>query len=99
MIYGISFNGDNSEYKFTYSDNKLEMCYSEHDSNWTEAIKGTICAVLKNTGDDVVIKLDNKEIKLDYAELEVMFLLLTYYTLETQTNKPSIFKMEKTFVY
>lgn len=99
MNYLISYGytEDDSEYSFRYRDNTVKMCYS--GSSWTKHIQHKECARFKDTNNGINIKLKGvKKIKLDYSEVEILYILLTYYMKETQTATPTIYKVEKELV-
>jgi len=72
-------NSDNLDYDYDIVENDgiIELKYS-HTSDWSEGIKGSICAKLVDDGDKIKIKIGDKKIKLGYNELRELKCLLLY---------------------
>jgi len=88
-IYNVSYDinpSDVSTFEVRKESNKYFVFFE--GNGWTPHTQGVEAARLKDTGDDVKIKVGNKKITLDYSELEEVFLLLTFYN--NENGKPAI---------
>lgn len=99
LIYTITYSGfdDVSEYEFKINKNKIKMHY--YGAGWSIPTTGKIAMSLKDTDNGIKIKTDKgTKINLDYAEMEALYTLLTYYFRDGQSNKAVITKVEKIIV-
>lgn len=86
------YTEDSVVYDIKDTDYKTKLYYSESDYNWSDKVIGTKGASLHRKNDDVIIKVDNKKMVLDYAQLEMLFVLLTHEN-NTETFKTIIGKI------
>lgn len=63
------------DYDILEFDDKTEFIYSK-DGNWGDNIKGKIAGTHVDNGWEINIKIDNKKIKLDYWEAELLLAML-----------------------
>lgn len=80
-----------------YNDGKVVMRYSPLDAGWSPHVRGQVAAKLKDNGNGVKIKFDDgTKIKLDYSQVQELYILLDYYNYDSElTNMgPTITKME-----
>jgi hypothetical protein len=81
-----------------YRIGEITMSYSSLDSEWVDGIKGEIAASLNDNGNRVKVTFDNgKKIKLDYARVQYLYLLLKYYNEDSGlvALNPSVLKLEE----
>jgi len=83
------------DYDIVKNDTIIELKYS-NSSDWSEKIQGTNCAILKDNGNGIKIKVGNKKIKLTYNELRELKCLLLFENDEhieiKETNTIKMFK-------
>lgn len=97
LIQYDTYKEDNAEYSFKYKDDTVKMYYS--GGHWNHDIQNSTCAKLDDTGDGIHIKIKGvNRIKLDYADTEILYVLLTNFVKEVQTAKPKIYKLENSIV-
>lgn len=65
------------DYNIQKNDDTIELSYSK-SKEWTETIRGKVCAILYDNGDGVKIKFGDKKIILSYNELCELKCLLLY---------------------
>ena len=77
-------NADKNELKheYTVSANTQEDIYTlhySHDGDWSEYIRGKKTAKIKDTGDEVLVKIKGREETLvfDYIEVQQLLILLS----------------------
>jgi hypothetical protein len=74
----------------------LIMLTYSNTSDWSEGIKGSVCAKLEDDGEIVKIKIGNNKIKLSYSELRELKCLLLFENDEhieiRQTNTTKMLK-------
>lgn len=72
-------HSDNLDYDYDIVENDgiIELKYS-NTSDWSESVKGSVCAKLEDDGDRIKIKIGDKKIKLGYNELRELKCLLLY---------------------
>ena len=72
---------DNLDYDYDIISSELKaiikLTYS-NTSDWSEGIKGSVCAKLEDNGEVVKIKIGNNKIKLSYSELRELKCLLLF---------------------
>lgn len=84
--------GDSSIYEFFVSDRKvhetvIKMLYSDKDKGWTDKVRGKQAASLKDDGNGVRIRIDNKTINLNYSQMVEILLLLVYYYSDSEIEQ------------
>lgn len=57
------------------ADEEIQIFYSKSDE-WTDWTKGKKTGSIASDGDNIKIKIDNKIIKLDHAQMEVLTALI-----------------------
>ena len=67
--------GMDYDYDLKYEDGKTVCLYS-HNSEWTEHLHGQKAGSIKDVGHGVVIKIGEQKMKLDYADMQVLKILL-----------------------
>lgn len=77
----LILEGDDIAERVVGDSHNLEMTHS-YSEIWTEHTKGEFIAKLKDTGNGVNIKINDKKIKLDYAEFCYLFNLISIKMLE-----------------
>ena len=63
------------DYDLKYEDGKTVCLYS-HNSEWTEHLQGQKAGSIKDIEDGFVIKIGEQKMTLDYAEMQVLKILL-----------------------
>ena len=62
-------------YDLRYDGDKIECLYS-NNNEWTEHIQGKKAGSIKVTANGYIIKIGEQKMKLDFADLEVLQILL-----------------------
>ena len=77
QVYVENNLGEGMEYDYDlkYEDGKTVCLYS-HNSEWTDYLHGQKAGYIKDIEDGFVIKIGEQKIKLDYAEMQVLKILL-----------------------
>ena len=70
----------NHDYDLVVKKNSIKL-YRSKNTLWSEP--GTLSAKLKDIGDGVVIKMQDRVIALDYAELQEMHILIETFQLKS----------------
>jgi hypothetical protein len=63
------------DYDLKYEDGKTVCLYS-HNSEWTDYLHGQKAGSIKDIEDGFVIKIGEQKMTLDYAEMQVLKILL-----------------------
>jgi hypothetical protein len=63
------------DYDLKYEDNKT-ICLYSHNSEWTEHLQGQKAGSIKDNDGDFVIKIGEQKMTLDYADMQVLKILL-----------------------
>jgi hypothetical protein len=63
------------DYDLKYEDNKTVCLYSRN-GEWAEYLHGQKAGLIKDIGHQVVIKIGEQKMTLDYAEMQVLKILL-----------------------
>jgi hypothetical protein len=63
------------DYDLKYEDGKT-ICLYSHNSEWTEYLQGQKAGSIKDIEDGFVIKIGEQKMTLDYAEMQVLKILL-----------------------
>ena len=63
------------DYDLKYEDGKTVCLYS-HNSEWTEHLHGEKAGSIKDVGHGVVIKIGEQKMTLDYADMQVLKILI-----------------------
>jgi hypothetical protein len=63
------------DYDLKYEDDKIVCLYS-HNREWVEYLRGQNAGSIKAIEDGYVIKVGEQKMKLDYAEIQVLKILL-----------------------
>lgn len=63
------------DYDIVKNDKNIDLTYS-NSSDWSEDVKGKICARLEDDGNGVLIKFGSKKISLGYNEFRELKCLL-----------------------
>ena len=69
------FVNDLHEYDYELLADNVHALYYSNTSEWIESLRGTICMSIKNDGDGLIIKFNEKN-RIDYCESEQLFILL-----------------------
>jgi hypothetical protein len=77
QVYVENNLGEGMEYDYDlkYEDGKTVCLYS-HNSEWTEHLQGQKAGSIKDIEDGFVIKIGEQKMTLDYAEMQVLKILL-----------------------
>jgi len=77
QVYVENNLGEGMEYDYDlkYEDGKTVCLYS-HNSEWTEHLHGEKAGSIKDVGHGVVIKIGEQKMTLDYADMQVLKILL-----------------------
>jgi len=73
------FVNDVHEYDYELTANNVHIIYYSNGSEWNDHIKGTICMSIKDDGNGLIIKFNEKN-RIDYSESEQLFILLKLVT-------------------
>jgi hypothetical protein len=72
----LNSNDLDHDYDIEKNDDAIVLTYSK-SKDWSQEIRGKVCAFLYDDGDEIKIKFENKKITLSYNELcELKCLLL-----------------------
>jgi len=63
------------DYDLKYEDNK-RLCLYSNNSEWADYLQGQKAGSIKDIEDGFLIKIGEQKIKLDYAEMQVLKILL-----------------------
>lgn len=63
------------DYDIMYDDNK-RICFYSNNPEWVSGLDGEIVGHIKDTLNDIIIKIGKQTIKLDYAEYLVLKILI-----------------------
>jgi hypothetical protein len=63
------------DYDLKYEDGKT-ICLYSNNSEWTDYMHGQEAGSIKDIEDGFVVKVGEQKIKLDYAEMQVLKILL-----------------------
>ena len=63
------------DYDIKYEDDKT-ICLYSNNSEWADYLQGQEAGSIKDMGDEFLIKLGEQKIKLDYADMQVLKILL-----------------------
>jgi hypothetical protein len=87
-------NGDACHYKIKVHEKKINdtvyRLFRSKMGDWSEHLKGTVAAKLKDNGNGVVLKLEGREINFDYCEVEEIALLLRTYRQHRNLNRSKL---------
>ena len=77
QVYVENNMGEGMEYDYDlkYEDGKTVCLYS-NNSEWTEHLHGQKAGSIKDIDDGFVIKIGEQKMKLDYADMQVLKILL-----------------------
>ena len=77
QVYVENNMGEGMEYDYDlkYEDGKTVCLYS-NNSEWAEHLQGKKAGSIKDVGDGFVIKIGEQKMKLDYADMQVLKILL-----------------------
>jgi hypothetical protein len=77
QVYVENNMGEGMEYDYDlkYEDGKTTCLYS-YNTEWTEHLHGQKAGSIKDIGHGVVIKIGEQKMTLDYAEMQVLKILL-----------------------
>ena len=77
QVYVENNMGEGMEYDYDlkYEDGKTVCLYS-NNSEWTEHLQGQKAGSIKDIDDGFVIKIGEQKMKLDYADMQVLKILL-----------------------
>jgi hypothetical protein len=77
QVYVTNNVGDPLEYDYDlkYEDNK-RICLYSNNSEWTEYLHGQKAGFIKDIDDGFLIKIGEQKMKLDYADMQVLKILL-----------------------
>ena len=71
------FVNDAHEYDYELLADNVHALYYSNTSEWIENLRGTICMSIKNDGNGLIIKFNEKN-RIDYCESEQLFILLKF---------------------
>jgi len=63
------------DYDIKYEDNK-RLCLYSNNSEWADYLQGQEAGSIKDMGDEFLIKIGEQKMKLDYADMQVLKILL-----------------------
>lgn len=69
------FVDDVHEYDYELLADSVHALYYSNGSEWNDHVKGTICMSIKDDGNGLIVKFNEKD-RIDYAEAEQLFILL-----------------------
>ena len=63
------------DYDLKYEDNKI-LCLYSNNSEWADYLQGQKAGSIKDIEDGFVVKVGEQKMKLDYADMQVLKILL-----------------------
>ena len=63
------------DYNLKYEDNKT-LCLYSNNSEWADYLQGQKAGSIKDIEDGFVVKIGEQKMKLDYADMQVLKILL-----------------------
>lgn len=87
--------GEISFYQVDADGEKLTLRHWENDPTIMSEFRGKKIGTLKDMGNDIVLKINGKKLKLDYAEIQEVYLLITAYHDHDPATQINILKFKE----